>query len=70
MMLATTIDTDARSKPAGKRDWPFLVAAVASTAVLVGLVALDRQPASAALILGGFTLGVAFLRAEFGFTAA
>ena len=40
------------------------------TAVLVALVALDGQPASAALILLGFALGVAFLKAEFCFTAA
>ena len=70
MTIATTIDADARAKSAGERDWPFLAAAVAATAVLVALVAFDGQPASAALILGGFALGVAFLRAEFGFTAA
>ena len=51
-------------------DWPFLIAALLGTAVLVALVALDGQPASAALILGGFALGVAFLKAEFSFTAA
>ncbi len=70
MALATTIDTDARPRSARGRDWPFLIAAVAATAVLVALVAFDGQPASAVLILGGFALGVAFLRAEFGFTAA
>ena len=31
---------------------------------------LDGQPASAALILGGFGLGVAFLKAEFSYTAS
>ena len=31
---------------------------------------LDGQPASAALILGGFGLGIAFLKAEFSFTAS
>src|SRR5258707_5149434 len=51
-------------------DWPFLIAAVLATAVLVGLVVLDGQPASAALIIGGFALGVAFLKTEFSFTAA
>ena len=70
MTIATTIAAGAGARSAGGRDWPFLVAAVAATAVLVALVALDGQPASAALILGGFGLGVAFLRAEFGFTAA
>jgi uncharacterized membrane protein YedE/YeeE len=51
-------------------DWPFLIAAVLGTAVLVALVALDGQPASAALVILGFALGVAFLQAEFSFTAA
>ena len=40
------------------------------TAILVALVLLDGQPASAALILGGFGLGVAFLKAEFSYTAS
>jgi uncharacterized membrane protein YedE/YeeE len=53
-----------------RRDWPFLIAAVLATAVLVALVMLDGQPASAALIVLGFALGVAFLKAEFSFTAA
>src|SRR6187399_721192 len=51
-------------------DWPFLIAAVLATAVLVTLVALDGHPASAALLVLGFALGVAFLKAEFSFTAA
>jgi uncharacterized membrane protein YedE/YeeE len=51
-------------------DWPFLIAALLGTAVLVALVGLDGQPVSAALILLGFALGVAFLKAEFSFTAA
>ena len=38
--------------------------------MLVALVALDGQPASAALVILGFALGVAFLKAEFSFTAA
>lgn len=48
----------------------FLGFAVLATAALVALVLLDGQPASAALILGGFGLGVAFLKAEFSFTAS
>ena len=48
----------------------FLALALAATAVLVALVLLDGQPASAALILGGFGLGVAFLKAEFSYTAS
>jgi uncharacterized membrane protein YedE/YeeE len=51
-------------------DWPFFIAALLGTAVLVALVGLDGQPASAALIILGFALGVAFLKAEFSFTAA
>jgi uncharacterized membrane protein YedE/YeeE len=36
----------------------------------MALVLLDGQPASAALLLFGFGLGVVFLKAEFSFTAA
>jgi uncharacterized membrane protein YedE/YeeE len=53
-----------------KRDWPFLIAALLGAAVLVALTWLDGQPASAGLIIGGFALGVAFLKSEFSFTAA
>jgi uncharacterized membrane protein YedE/YeeE len=67
-MTTTTLDTSAASLP--RLDWPFLFAALLGTAVLVALVALDGQLASAALILGGFALGVAFLKTEFSFTAA
>lgn len=48
----------------------FLGLAIAATAILVALVLLDGQPASAALILGGFGLGIAFLKAEFSYTAS
>jgi uncharacterized membrane protein YedE/YeeE len=48
----------------------FLALSLAATAVLVALVLLDRQYASAALILGGFGLGIAFLKAEFSYTAS
>lgn len=48
----------------------FVGLALGATAILIVLVLLDHQPASAALILGGFGLGVAFLKAEFSFTAA
>src|SRR5712675_3554427 len=65
--MSTTI----LSSPAVRRlDWPFLIAAVVSAAVLVALVVLDGQPASAALVILGFALGVAFLKTEFSFTAA
>ena len=48
----------------------FVGLALGATAILIVLVLIDQQPASAALILGGFGLGVAFLKAEFSFTAA
>jgi uncharacterized membrane protein YedE/YeeE len=48
----------------------FLGLSLVATAVLVALVLLDGQPLSAALILGGFGLGVAFLKAEFSYTAS
>jgi uncharacterized protein len=48
----------------------FLFLALAATAILIALVLLDGQIASAALILGGFGLGVAFLKAEFSYTAS
>ncbi len=48
----------------------FLTFAIGATAILVALVLLDSQPLSAALILGGFGLGIAFLKAEFSYTAS
>ena len=53
-----------------RMDRLFLGLALASTAILVALVLLDHQPLSAALVLGGFGLGVAFLKAEFSYTAS
>ena len=48
----------------------FLALALVATAILIALVLLDGQPASAALILGGFGLGIVFLKAEFSYTAS
>jgi hypothetical protein len=48
----------------------FLGFALAATAILVALVLVDGQWASAALIVGGFGLGIAFLKAEFSYTAS
>ena len=48
----------------------FLAIALLATGILVALVLLDGNPASAALILGGFGLGVVFLKAEFSYTAS
>ena len=59
-----------RSGAAARFDLLFLALSVGATAVLIALVLLDRQPASAALILGGFGLGIAFLKAEFSYTAS
>lgn len=48
----------------------FLFLSLFGTAILIALVLLDGQPASAALIVGGFALGIAFVRAEFSYTAS
>ncbi len=68
-MSTATVSVPA-SSAAPQIDYLFLGAAVAATAILVALVLLDGQPASAALILGGFALGIAFLKAEFSYTAS
>lgn len=52
------------------RDALFLAVSIGITAILVALVLLDGQPASAALIIGGFALGAAFLKFEFSYTAS
>jgi uncharacterized membrane protein YedE/YeeE len=56
--------------PRASWDTLFLVLSLGTTALLIALVLLDGQPASAALILGGFGLGAAFLKAEFSYTAS
>jgi hypothetical protein len=68
-MTTATIGAPAR-RASLNIDFLFLALALAATAVLIALVLLDGQPWSAALILGGFGLGVAFLRAEFSYTAS
>jgi uncharacterized membrane protein YedE/YeeE len=68
--MSTATLTAPKSGTAAGIDYLFLGAALLVTAVLVALVLLDGQPASAALILGGFGLGVAFLKAEFSYTAS
>ena len=55
MSVAAT--TSAVAERAGRFDWPFITAAVLATALLVGLVLVDGQPAAAALVLSGFALG-------------
>jgi uncharacterized protein len=69
-MSTTTLSPPAAAAAVSRLDWQFLIAAVLATAVPVALVVLDGQPASAALIIGGFALGAAFLKTEFSFTAA
>jgi uncharacterized membrane protein YedE/YeeE len=68
MTAATAEATAPASLP--RLDWPFLACAVLVTAVLVALVLIDGQPASAWLLLCGFALGAVFLKAEFSFTAS
>jgi uncharacterized membrane protein YedE/YeeE len=70
MTVVARVEPAAVAAPATGRDWPFCTAALLATVLLLALVVLDRQPASAALIAGGFALGVVFLRAEFSFTAS
>ena len=67
----TTASLAASDRDAAVRiDRLFLGLALGATAILVALVLLEHQPASAALILGGFGLGIAFLKAEFSYTAS
>ena len=68
-MTSAALQTpDVRTSPSF--DALFLALSVGITAILLALVLLDGQPASAALILGGFGLGVAFFKAEFSYTAS
>ncbi|MPZ55785.1 MAG: YeeE/YedE family protein [Rhizobiales bacterium] len=69
-MTDITLGTTGAAGAAPRFDWPFLAAAVAATVLLIALVLLDGQPASAALLVFGFGLGAVFLKAEFSFTAA
>lgn len=68
MSTATLAASPART--AARFDLLFLALSLGATGVLMALVLFDGQWASAALILGGFGLGVAFLKAEFSYTAA
>ena len=68
MTTATLAAPETGAAPAIDR--LFLGLALAATAILVALVLLDGHPASAALIVGGFGLGIAFLKAEFSYTAS
>jgi len=67
----TTASLAASDRGAAVRvDRLFLGLALGATAILIALVVIDHQWASAALIVGGFGLGIAFLKAEFSYTAS
>ncbi|HWM45401.1 MAG TPA: YeeE/YedE family protein [Xanthobacteraceae bacterium] len=68
--MMTIAATTTLAPATARRDWLFLTGAVLATALLVALVLIDGQPASAALLVLGFGLGAAFLKAEFSFTAS
>jgi len=68
--MSTASLTASKQDAVVRMDRLFLGLALASTTILVVLVLLDHQPLSAALILGGFGLGVVFLKAEFSYTAS
>jgi uncharacterized protein len=68
-MSTATLNAPAQSARVAA-DKLFLFLSLFSTALLIALVLLDGQPASAALIIGGFGLGIAFVRAEFSYTAS
>ena len=68
MTIAAT-ETAASSR-LPRLDWPFLIASVLATVVMIALVMIDGQPAAVALIALGFALGVVFLKTEFSFTAS
>ena len=71
MTIATTAENTGAHAPVARRsDWLFLSTALAAATLLVALVLIDGQPASAALVVLGFALGIAFFKAEFSFTAA
>jgi uncharacterized protein len=68
--MTTATMAAAKSGAAFGIDRLFLALALGATAILLALVLLDGQPWSAALIIGGFGLGIAFLKAEFSYTAS
>lgn len=68
--MTTTALTVPQAGAGAAADRLFLALPLLATAILVALVLLDGHLASAALILGGFGLGIAFLKAEFSYTAS
>ena len=57
--MTTVALAASRAGAPARFDLLFLALALAATAILIALVLLDGAPASAALILGGFGLGIA-----------
>lgn len=68
-MTTATLSAPVARTGAGM-DVLFLGLAILATAVITALVLLDGQTASAALVIGGFGLGIAFWKAEFSYTAS
>ena len=68
-MSTATLTAPERARPSASTACSSALR-LAATAILIALVLLDGQPLSAALILGGFGLGIAFLKAEFSYTAS
>lgn len=68
--MSTATLSASQTPAAARADWLFLALPLIATAILVALVLLDGQLASAALLVGGFGLGVAFFKAEFSYTAS
>ncbi|HEY2758444.1 MAG TPA: YeeE/YedE thiosulfate transporter family protein [Pseudolabrys sp.] len=68
--MSTATLTAPGVRAAGGIDVLFLGLSIGATAILMALVVLDGQYASAALLVGGFALGIAFLKAEFSYTAS
>jgi uncharacterized protein len=69
-MSTTTLAAPSAERLDTSIDRLFLGLALAASAILITMVLLDGQAASAAIILGGFGLGVAFLKTEFSYTAS
>ncbi len=68
--MSTATLTTAKPRAGAGSDPLFLALSIGASALLIALVLVDGQPASAVLILGGFGLGIAFWTAEFSYTAS
>lgn len=68
--MTTATFTGSATRTGAGIDALFLALAIIATTVITALVLLDGQIASAALVIGGFGLGIAFWKAEFSYTAS